>query len=483
MSLKKKTIALFLMAFTILLIAPNMVNATTSTYSDTTQGIEWSYELDSNENVVILKCNTTFATSAVTIPATIEEKNVISIGDKAFYNCTWLSTVELPDSVTSIGDSAFSGCSGLTSATLSSNLTSIGDSAFSGCSGLESVNLSSNLTSIGSYAFSGCSSLISILIPNNVTSIGRGAFSKCRKLISVILPENLSKIEEWTFKECTNLEMIKIPNNVTTIAGEYPFGAFYGCENLRKILIPDKVATIGSDVFNGCSKLTIYGNDGHVSKEYAEEKGVNFDYIANWDKAESGADITKPTVKKIEVKQNSNINYDSNTNKYYALAGAKLVINVNFNEEITGTTSPTLTIKFGDGENIEITEGTFAGSVITYTYTIKDTDKGIMKAVDLLGGNVKDVAGNEAELSCTEVTYGYSNNLIYANGTATNSGDTNNPGETPKDENNQKPNTPDNTTAPGGLPHTGKVTLFSILVVTIVVGIASFIKTKKYKGI
>ena len=78
--------------------------------------------------------------------------------------------------VTSIGDRAFSNCSSLTSVTIPDGVTSIGSSAFSSCYSLTSVTIPDSVTSIGSYAFSGCSSLTSITIPNSVTSIGGSAF-------------------------------------------------------------------------------------------------------------------------------------------------------------------------------------------------------------------------------------------------------------------------------------------------------------------
>ena len=64
-----------------------------------------------------------------------------SIGDWAFYNCSGLTAITIPESVTSIGASAFSHCSSLTSVTIPESVTSIGYGAFSDCSSLTSVTI------------------------------------------------------------------------------------------------------------------------------------------------------------------------------------------------------------------------------------------------------------------------------------------------------------------------------------------------------
>ena len=113
------------------------------------------------------------------IPATVNGYLVTGIGNQVFYECSDLTSIEIPNSVTSIGYRAFQGCSGLTSVTIPNSVTSIGYNAFSSCRGLTSITIPNSVISIGSEAFFGCSGLTSIKIPNSVTSISYGMFQRC----------------------------------------------------------------------------------------------------------------------------------------------------------------------------------------------------------------------------------------------------------------------------------------------------------------
>ena len=74
-----------------------------------TEGLK--YELLDDDTYMVSDYNGTAI--EVIIPSTYNGKPVTSIGDSAFYNCTSLTSIEIPASVTSIGDSAFSNCSSL----------------------------------------------------------------------------------------------------------------------------------------------------------------------------------------------------------------------------------------------------------------------------------------------------------------------------------------------------------------------------------
>ena len=188
----------------------------------------------------------------VIIPATVinggTKYSVTSIGSCAFYGCSGLTSVTIPNSVTRIRETAFEGCSGLTTVTIPNAVTIIGHRTFYGCSGLTSVMIGDSVTWIGESAFEGCSGLTSVTIPNSVTGIGENAFSGCSGLTSVTL--HCSEIGSW-FNGNGNIMEIVIGDEVTRIGDN----AFSGCSGLTSVTIPNSVTIIGDQAFWGCSGL------------------------------------------------------------------------------------------------------------------------------------------------------------------------------------------------------------------------------------
>ena len=229
---------------------------------------------------------------------------VTGIASSAFYNCTGINSIQIPNTVKSIGDSAFSYCLNLQSIIISDNLTSLGSSAFAGCDSLKynehegmyylggesnpylifikpkdktktSYELNENTVFINNHAFSYCKNLTSLVIHDGITSIGSDAFQQCSALTSITLSENLTVISDNTFVHCGKLESISIPDKVTSIgSGAFSFcnslksinlgngltsigdNAFYYCKNITDITLPDSVTTIGDGAFTNCSGLT-----------------------------------------------------------------------------------------------------------------------------------------------------------------------------------------------------------------------------------
>lgn len=184
------------------------------------------------------------------IPETIDDVVVTSIGDNAFENCTSLTSIEIPNSVTSIGIEAFRDSS-LTSIELSNSVTSIGRSAFSGCTSLTSVEIPNSVTEIVFCAFSHCKSLANIEIPDSVTSIGGGAFFDCTSLTCVDIPNSVTNIQQKAFSGCTGLTSVTIPDSVESIFSS----AFSGCTGLTSVTIPSGVRYISDYTFQGCTSL------------------------------------------------------------------------------------------------------------------------------------------------------------------------------------------------------------------------------------
>ena len=181
----------------------------------------------------------------------LSEAKIVSGGGSYLYNDSYTNDNEL-------GSCAFLNCSGLTSLSLPSSLTSIEREAFAGCSGLTSLSLPSSLTSIKYRAFYGCSGLTSLTLPSSLTSIDSGAFSGCSGLTSLSLPSGLTSIGD---------------------------GAFRGCSGLTSIYVyTEKLPNMGSDVFDGCDakKCTVYVPKGTYDDYWLSEFGY-FENIVEFD--------------------------------------------------------------------------------------------------------------------------------------------------------------------------------------------------------
>ena len=211
-----------------------------------------------------------------------------NIGDYAFNDCTGLTSITIPNSVTSIGKYALASCTGLTSIAIPNGVTSIGNYAFLDSDALISVHISdldawckidfsnyasnpltyayhlyldeeeitelvipSTVTTISRYAFQGCSGLTSVTIGSGVTSIDTDAFAGCIGLTSVTIPNSVTSIGNSAFYNCSSLTSVTIPNSVTSIGEQ----AFYNCRALSSVTIGNSVSSIGRDAFLYCDGL------------------------------------------------------------------------------------------------------------------------------------------------------------------------------------------------------------------------------------
>lgn len=162
-----------------------------------------SMEIDGVEQPSVSKYYTFSTTGEHTVKYTLIDST--SIGDYAFGDCQYLTSIYIPNSVTSIGANAFYQCTGLTSIVIPSGVTSIGMVAFELCRGLTSIDIPSGVTIINEHTFNGCDGLTTCTIGSGVTSIAYGAFSGCYSLTSINIPDSVTNIENDAFCECDSL--------------------------------------------------------------------------------------------------------------------------------------------------------------------------------------------------------------------------------------------------------------------------------------
>ena len=133
---------------------------------------------------------------------------LIDIESRAFYGCSSLWKIVLPENICTIGSSAFNGCSSLTNVVIPDSVVTIGGSAFNECSSLTNIIIPNNITSIEYATFNRCTSLTSVVIPDNITLVSSNAFSKCLGLMTLTIGNGVTKIEEGGFYGCTQLSTI-----------------------------------------------------------------------------------------------------------------------------------------------------------------------------------------------------------------------------------------------------------------------------------
>ena len=303
--------------------------------------------------------------------AYIVKPGTIAVHEYAFYDCTGLTSVTMPNGLTTIGEGAFRYCTNLEKADIPDSVKYIGNGAFEKCTKLKDTKVPKNLAYMGDSAFSS-TGITSVTIPDSVTDIVYGAFENCTNLSEINMPNELVHIgghafdnTEWyntqpdgivklgrmvydykgiirdktsitvdsdilgiadyAFEEQTNLTGIVFPNGLLDI-GE---GAFSCCRYLESIKIPGSVTTIRDRAFINCSSV----------KEISLENGVQTigeSAFANCSKVDTvtipasvteigyGAFMGCSSLKEINVSPN-NKNYKSIDGVLYTKDGTELI--------------------------------------------------------------------------------------------------------------------------------------------------------------
>ena len=220
-------------------------------------------------------------------------KDMTTIGNAAFYDCNYLTSVNIPEGVTSIGGNAFYCCYALENVTIPTSVKEIWGYAFRECYSLTSVEVPNTVTAVGEDAFTfvpnvvyhgtlegapwgayslngyidgflvysdatktnllACSAAATgaITIPNTITSLPKSLFSMCSGITSINIPNTVTSIGYGAFYKCSGLTSITIPDGITTIEEN----TFMYCSGLTSVTIPNSVTSIGRYAFRECSGL------------------------------------------------------------------------------------------------------------------------------------------------------------------------------------------------------------------------------------
>lgn len=240
---------------------------------------------------------------SVVIPET-----VVTIGSRAFYENSNITSVTIPNSVTTIGENAFYDCTNLLSVTIPDSVKSIGKNAFynvpliiySGEATGEPWGAKTMYACLeGDFAYADKNKTIliaylgespNVIVPDTVLVVAYTAFNKNTLIETVQLPDGLEMIDGNAFRACTSLTTINIPNSVQEIGG----CAFYDTpwlESMREadplvvvgngilldgitlsgdISIPSSVHSIAARAFNGCDTITSINIPDSVTNIYEE---------------------------------------------------------------------------------------------------------------------------------------------------------------------------------------------------------------------
>ncbi len=205
-----------------------------------------NYIVNSSEEVTILGANTKH--SDIIIPDVIHGYPVITIAPNAFQNATWLTSIDLGQSIKVIKSQAFYG-SGLERIDIPKSVITIENRAFIYNESMRQViyDLESPIITIEEYTFFNGFSIEEIILPNGLVSIGLSAFYNAKKVQSIFIPKTVTVIGNYAWSGSTALTSVLIESGSQLYAiNDY---AFFGCTALMTINLPEGLSYIKNSAF------------------------------------------------------------------------------------------------------------------------------------------------------------------------------------------------------------------------------------------
>lgn len=251
----------------------------------------------------------------VAIPAQIDGKPVVALGEKAFYE-TGVRWVDAPEGVTEIGRFCFSGCNDLMSLRLPGTLTTISDGALESCFRLLTLTVPEGVTAIGDSVLFGNQYLHELRLPASLETFGSNNLVAVDSLMAIdvaegckavkalddgavllsadgrrfirylgwqeresyTIPAGVETISSFAFSDYGTLREIIVPEGVTTIEG----AAFTSAYGLQRLVLPASAEDLGR--FPGAEgagqiagSATIVAPEGSAAQAHAEQFKLTFE--------------------------------------------------------------------------------------------------------------------------------------------------------------------------------------------------------------
>ncbi len=246
--------------FSVVFAAMILILSVTAVYAETIYFYNgYLYTYISNEKVSLYGLDDETATALI-VPDTLNNRAVVDIRNRAFFDNTVLSSVDFSnaDHLERIGSFAFANCANLDGEiVIPSTVTTIETAAFQNCA----------------FAFANCANLDGeIVIPSTVTTIETAAFQNCASLDSVVFNASSGSVPNQCFSECTSLSSVTLNDTVNRI-GYY---AFSNCPNLTYIEIPASVTDIAKSAFQSDTAITLGVYTDSFAHQYAVANDISF---------------------------------------------------------------------------------------------------------------------------------------------------------------------------------------------------------------
>ena len=240
------------------------------------ESVDLSENLVSTDTSCFIDCT---ALKTITLPDTLVDAET-----DIFVGCTALETVEY-DNANYIGNSGNpymflvnTQIKTMTSCEVKDGCRYIAAEAFKDCTSLTTITIPQTVTKLGVESFENAG-LSTVNLPSNLKKISYGAFKECHNLTSIIIPDSVVELESSNFADCENLTNVQFGKGLTCIDSSL----FDRCASLSSVSIPTSITLIDMFAFAHCSSLTELDYEG-TTEEWGQ--------IGLWDDWASYSAIT-----------------------------------------------------------------------------------------------------------------------------------------------------------------------------------------------